>query len=256
MYAPPEQFAGAPVTPASDIYAATATFYECPTGRPPFEGDTADALLYQHMSQPVPLGPVPEPLRPLIAAGMAKEPGDRPADGTTFVAALEAAASGAYGRDWEERGRSHLGEAALLLAALWPAGASPAIQGSAVDRVSLSPESKDSLESRHLRHLWHLRHLKRHRRRHRDHPVGYFARHRRRPVHLQRSYPMRASGPGRPGGAPVPFNLDATPCPGAARCRARASARSAYRGPRAGTPRGYTERGPGRGSSGKPGLHR
>ena len=126
MYAPPEQFAGAPVTPASDIYAATATFYECLTGRPPFEGDTAEALLYQHMSQPVPLDPVPEPLRPLVAAGMAKEPGDRPADGTTFVAALEAAASGAYGRDWEERGRSHLGEAALLLAALWPAGAPPA----------------------------------------------------------------------------------------------------------------------------------
>ncbi len=159
MYAPPEQFAGTPVTPASDIYAATATFYECLTGRPPFEGDTAEALLYQHMSKPVPLDPVPEPLRPLVAAGMAKEPGDRPADGTTFVAALEAAASGAYGRDWEERGRSHLGEAALLLAALWPAGASPALQGSAVERVNLSPESRDSLESRHLRHLWHVRHL-------------------------------------------------------------------------------------------------
>ncbi len=159
MYAPPEQFAGAPVTPANDIYAATATFYECLTGRPPFEGDTAEALLYKHMSQPVPLDPVPEPLRSLVAAGMAKEPGDRPADGTTFVAALEAAASGAYGRDWEERGRSHLGEAALLLAALWPLGAPPALQGSAVERVNLSQESRDSLESRHLRHLWHLRHL-------------------------------------------------------------------------------------------------
>ena len=169
MYAPPEQFAGAPVTPASDIYAATATFYECLTGRPPFEGDTAEALLYQHLSQPVPLDPVPEPLRPLVAAGMAKEPEDRPADGTTFVTALEAAASGAYGRDWEERGRSHLGEAALLLAALWPAGAPPAVQGSAVERVNLSQESRDSLESRHLRHLrhlWHLRHLRDRRYRH------------------------------------------------------------------------------------------
>ena len=60
---------------------------------------------------------MPEPLRPLVAAGMAKKPEDRPADATTFVSALNAIASGAYGPDWAERGRSHLGEAALLLAA-------------------------------------------------------------------------------------------------------------------------------------------
>ena len=73
-YAPPEQFAGVPASPAADVYAATATFYECLTGRPPFSGDTAEALLYQHLSQPVPLDPVPESLRPLVAAGMAKDP--------------------------------------------------------------------------------------------------------------------------------------------------------------------------------------
>src|ERR1700678_898947 len=38
MYAPPEQFAGAPASPVGDVYAATATFYECLTGRPPFHG--------------------------------------------------------------------------------------------------------------------------------------------------------------------------------------------------------------------------
>ena len=33
-YAPPEQFDGGPASPASDVYAATATFYECqPAGR-------------------------------------------------------------------------------------------------------------------------------------------------------------------------------------------------------------------------------
>ena len=87
-YAPPEQFGGSPATPASDVYAATATFYECLAGRPPFTGDTAERLLYQHLSQPVPLEPVPEPLRPLVTAGMAKDPGDRPTDGTALVAAL------------------------------------------------------------------------------------------------------------------------------------------------------------------------
>jgi len=82
-YAPPEQFGGSPASPATDVYAATATFYECLTGRPPFTGDTAEKLLYQHRSEPVPLEPVPEPLRPLVAAGMAKDPGDRPADAIT-----------------------------------------------------------------------------------------------------------------------------------------------------------------------------
>jgi len=159
MYAPPEQFAGAPARPASDVYAATATFYECLAGRPPFSGDTVEALMYQHMSQPVPLDPVPEPLRPLVAAGMAKEPGDRPTDGVSLVSALNAAASGAYGRDWEERGRSHLAEAALLLALLWPSGASPAVQGSATERVNLSRNPSKSREARHLWHLRHLRHL-------------------------------------------------------------------------------------------------
>ena len=136
-YAPPEQFAGVPASPAADVYAATATFYECLTGRPPFSGDTAEALLYQHLSQPVPLDPVPESLRPLVAAGMAKDPERRPADASTFVTELRTIASRAYGPDWEQRGRSRLGEAALLLAALWPSGAPPAVQGTTVHRISL-----------------------------------------------------------------------------------------------------------------------
>ena len=138
VYAPPEQFGGTPATPASDVYAATATFYECLTGRPPFTGDTAERLLYQHMSEPVPLESVPEPLRPLVAAGLAKDPGSRPADGTALVAELRAVAGGAYGPDWEARGRSALASAALLLAVLWPAAGSAAAQGSStVYRVRL-----------------------------------------------------------------------------------------------------------------------
>ncbi len=146
MYAPPEQFSGTPASPAGDVYAATATFYECLTGRPPFTGDTAERLLYQHLT--------------LVVAGMAKEPENRPADATTFVTALDAIASHAYGPDWAERGRSHLAAAALLLAALWPSGASPAQQGSAVERVHLSRNAQESRESRHLLHLWHVRHLR------------------------------------------------------------------------------------------------
>ena len=147
-YAPPEQFAGAPASPAGDVYAATATFFECLTGRPPFRGDTSAALFYQHMSQPVPVQAVPEPVRPLVAAGMAKRPGDRPADAATFVAALNEIAAGAYGPDWAERGRSHLGEAALLLADLWPSGGPPAVQGSTVQPVPLRQHSRHSRSRR------------------------------------------------------------------------------------------------------------
>ena len=137
VYAPPEQFSGSPATPASDVYAATATFYECLTGRPPFTGDTAERLLYQHLSQAVPLEPVPEPLRLLVTAGLAKDPGDRPADATALVAELRTVAGGAYGPGWEDRGRSGLAAAALLLAALWPSGGPAAVQGSTVHRISL-----------------------------------------------------------------------------------------------------------------------
>jgi len=195
-YAPPEQLAGGPATPATDVYAATATFYECLIGHPPFTGDTAEALLWQHTSQPVPLDPVPVPLRPVVAAGMAKNPAARPPDAATFVAGLNAAAAGAYGPDWENRGRSHLAEAALLLAALWPSGGAAAVGGHAVAHVGLSgggqapqnyqptqnfqpsqnaqpsqpyqgqpsqvsPESEHVWHLEHVRHLEHLKHLRR-----------------------------------------------------------------------------------------------
>jgi eukaryotic-like serine/threonine-protein kinase len=136
LYAAPEQMSGAPASPATDIYAATVTFYECLTGRPPFIGDVGE-LLRLHRSEPVPLDPVPGPLRALVAAGMDKDPMRRPTDATTFITGLKTAAAGAYGRNWHDRGRSHLGEATLLLAALWPSGAPPIVQGTTVQRIPL-----------------------------------------------------------------------------------------------------------------------
>jgi hypothetical protein len=150
-YVAPEQIAGAPASPAGDVYAATATFYECLTGRPPFSGDPDD-LLRQHNTEPVPLEPLPEPLRPLVATGMAKDPASRPTDAASLVTELKTIASRAHGQDWERRGRSHLGEAALLLAALWPAGAPPAQQGTAVDRIRLRQHQQPRPRRRlHLR---------------------------------------------------------------------------------------------------------
>ena len=47
LYMAPEQWAGAPATPATDIYAATAVFFECLTGRTPFSGQLGQ-LARQH----------------------------------------------------------------------------------------------------------------------------------------------------------------------------------------------------------------
>jgi serine/threonine-protein kinase len=167
-YAPPEQLDGAPASPAGDVYAATATFYECLAGRPPFTGETTEALMRQHHTAPVPMEPVPEPLRTLVAAGLAKDPGRRPASAADLAIALRSVAAQAYGEGWEGRGRTHLGEAAILLAALWPSAGGPALQGSTAEHVRLSHEAGGArnageqarLHRWHLRHILHLKHLR------------------------------------------------------------------------------------------------
>jgi eukaryotic-like serine/threonine-protein kinase len=153
MYAAPEQMAGAAATPASDVYSATATFYECLTGRPPFSGETEE-LLARHRVEPVPLDQVPEPLRALVTAGMAKDPLGRPTDATSFVAELDAAASSACGKHWADRGRSHLSEAALLLAALWPSGAPPTVQGSAAHWILFGRRGRTPSPAHRPLRLW------------------------------------------------------------------------------------------------------
>ncbi|MFI1393473.1 serine/threonine-protein kinase [Streptomyces sp. NPDC020681] len=126
-YMAPEQWNGDPASPAADVYAATATFYECLTGSKPFAGENFAELALQHIEAPVPDQEVPEPVRPLIRRGLAKEPGARPENATAFVAELEEIAEVAYGPDWEERGQRKLAALAALLPLLFPsAGGQPA----------------------------------------------------------------------------------------------------------------------------------
>ena len=114
LYMAPEQWQGAPASPATDVYAATAVFFECLTGKTPFSGKLLQ-LQEQHVTASVPIDRVDTPLQGLIARGMAKNPAGRPQSAIAFVAELEAAAGAAYGPDWEERGRSHLAERAAAL---------------------------------------------------------------------------------------------------------------------------------------------
>ena len=112
-YMAPEQFLGAPASPATDVYAATATFFECVTGERPFPGTNAIELMAQHALGVIPDDLAPPPVRSLIRKGMAKDPRERPASAREFLARLESVAGAAYGPEWERRGQHKL---ATLLA--------------------------------------------------------------------------------------------------------------------------------------------
>jgi len=129
LYMAPEQWNGEPATPATDIYAATAVFFECLTGQTPFSGRLGH-LAMQHQTAAIPVALVDQPLQALIERGMAKDPRDRPAHAVEFVAELNWVADRAYGPGWEERGRSDLAKRAAALLLLLLGGIAGAAGGS------------------------------------------------------------------------------------------------------------------------------
>jgi serine/threonine-protein kinase len=117
-YMAPEQWQGGPATPATDVYAATCVFFLCVTGFRPFQETDTDGLRQAHQFAAPPVEQVPEPVRALVARGMAKDLTRRSQNAAAFVAELEAAAVAGYGKDWESTGWRRLaGHAATLLAA-------------------------------------------------------------------------------------------------------------------------------------------
>jgi tRNA A-37 threonylcarbamoyl transferase component Bud32 len=129
LYMAPEQWNGEPATPATDIYAATAVFFECLTGQTPFSGGLGH-LAMQHQTADIPVALVDQPLQALIERGLAKDPRDRPAHAVEFVAELNEVADRAYGEDWEERGGNELAKRAAALLLLLLGGIAGAAGGS------------------------------------------------------------------------------------------------------------------------------
>ncbi|WP_141582244.1 serine/threonine-protein kinase [Actinomadura sp. WMMA1423] len=119
-YMAPEQWQGHPASSATDLYAASCVFFECLTGAKPYRGASTAQLMAQHLNAPVPLESVPEPVRPMLARGLAKNPGERLWDAGEFVAELERTAVAAYGPDWERRGVRALAVAVAALASAAP----------------------------------------------------------------------------------------------------------------------------------------
>ncbi|MPY80286.1 MAG: Stk1 family PASTA domain-containing Ser/Thr kinase [Actinophytocola sp.] len=63
-YLSPEQVRGQDADARSDVYAAGCTLYELLTGRPPFTGDSAVAVTYQHLQE---TPPAPSTMCPTIS---------------------------------------------------------------------------------------------------------------------------------------------------------------------------------------------
>ncbi|EMD25014.1 protein kinase domain-containing protein [Amycolatopsis azurea] len=144
-YMAPEQWAGGIATPATDVYAATCVFFQCVAGHKPYEAEQTEVLRTLHEYAPIPFGEVPEPVRDLIARGMAKDVTQRPSGAAEFVAELESSARKAYGEDWERNGWHWLAKGAGVLVALSPlallgagTAAAPVVAGGAAGGVAVT----------------------------------------------------------------------------------------------------------------------
>ncbi|MFI6599027.1 protein kinase [Nonomuraea sp. NPDC050536] len=78
-YMAPEQIQGASVGPAADVFGWAGTMVFAATGKPAFGSDSIPAVLNRVLNTAADLSEVPEPLRPLLAACLHKDPAARPA---------------------------------------------------------------------------------------------------------------------------------------------------------------------------------
>jgi len=94
-YMAPEQALGEPIDGRADLYALGVTLFLAATGRAPFDGTSAMALVLQHATQPAPSVRQGAPTLPLALARavdrcLAKQPDARFADAEHFLAAIAA----------------------------------------------------------------------------------------------------------------------------------------------------------------------
>lgn len=90
-YAAPELESGAPVSAATDLYGLGTVLHELLTAAAAFDPDTPAADRPHPAALPLPVGPLAD----LVRALLAPDPADRPADADAVLRALHAARAGA-----------------------------------------------------------------------------------------------------------------------------------------------------------------
>ena len=84
----PEQLAGGPIGPRTDLYGLGVILHEALTGRPPYPSTTAVAVAEAQRAGPPPLDGVDPALAAIVASCLAHDPADRPLHAGALAAAL------------------------------------------------------------------------------------------------------------------------------------------------------------------------
>jgi serine/threonine protein kinase/beta-lactam-binding protein with PASTA domain len=92
-YCAPEQISRGRADQRSDVYSSGIVLFELLTGKPPYQGDTAMSVAYQHVHSRVPapssrIKGIPTEIDELVVCATDRDPESRPVDAGAFLAEL------------------------------------------------------------------------------------------------------------------------------------------------------------------------